>query len=68
LAASSVCMLTPSLVDVKGLITETNKLAANGAIDPVSNINNTRVYIYHGSQDKIVSQRKLNNRNSEMVS
>jgi len=56
LAASSVCMLTPNLIDVDGLISATNDLAATGDIDPVSHINGTRVYIFHGSEDTTVRQ------------
>lgn len=54
LAAATLCMSSPTAVNVNFLITQTNGLAASNFIDPVANIQNDRVFIFHGTQDSTV--------------
>jgi len=54
IAASLTCMQTPGLVNVPFLIAEANSVANAKNIDPTSNIQGSRVYIYHGSKDSVV--------------
>jgi len=53
--AASTCMLTPNLVNMALLIAEANSLAVQGYIDSLSNISGDPVYIYHGSEDSVVT-------------
>jgi len=55
LNALGACMSTPNSVNVNQLITQTNTYANAGDIDPVSNMRNDRVFIWHGSRDTVVS-------------
>ncbi|OXA64238.1 uncharacterized protein LOC110862464 [Folsomia candida] len=51
---AAACMLTPSLVSVPWLISEANILAAANQIDPVRNLADSKVYIFHGFLDSVV--------------
>jgi poly(3-hydroxybutyrate) depolymerase len=52
--AATTCMSTPLLVNVPFLIQEAENLAATGSIDPISNVQGSRVWVYHGSEDSVV--------------
>ena len=56
-AATGVCLSgLPSGVPVPALITTTNTRSKDGSIDPVSNIANSRVYLFSGTLDFTVHQ------------
>lgn len=48
------CMTMPSYVSVDTLIADTDKFEADGEIDPVSNLADARVYVFHGTEDTTV--------------
>jgi len=54
LAASVQCMLTPKLVNINKLIESATAASDAGKIDNVSNINGSKVYVYHGTKDSVV--------------
>lgn len=54
LVAANLCMSSPSSVNVNFLITQANTLAATNLIDPVGNIRDDRVFIFHGTQDSTI--------------
>jgi len=56
LAASTMCMLTPNLVDIGLLIAETELLAGAKSIDSPRNVNGSKVYIFHGTKDSVIGQ------------
>lgn len=49
-------MLTPETMNVTALIEETKAYSTSGKINPVSNIQSSKVYIFHGSQDIVIRQ------------
>lgn len=51
LVSANMCMISPLITNVNNLITQANSLAASGQIDPVSNLNGDRVFIFHGTMD-----------------
>lgn len=53
-ATSSDCYDQPSLLNVQSLIDFTNQQAIQGKIDPVSGMANDKVYIFSGTNDKVV--------------
>lgn len=54
IAYATECMETPALVNVQRLIIEANTEAAAGNIDATSNILDSKVYIFHGTEDTTV--------------
>ncbi|KAK6188603.1 hypothetical protein SNE40_004746 [Patella caerulea] len=52
---STICMLTPNLVSVDDLVDRTNSAASNGKIDSTSNLANSKVYIFAGTEDSVVA-------------
>ncbi|KAG9470567.1 hypothetical protein GDO78_017357 [Eleutherodactylus coqui] len=54
LIAMNTCLTLPSSIKVATLITKTQNYASSGLIDPLSNLANSRVYIFSGSRDSVV--------------
>lgn len=54
LTAAYTCMDTPLLVNVPWLITEISSVANAGNIDSTANIKNSKVFIFHGTDDSTV--------------
>lgn len=50
----NTCVMDPTNVNVTYLITIVNRLANYGLIDPVANIRDDKVYIFHGQNDVAV--------------
>ena len=48
------CMDTPGNTNVESLTVETRRKAVNDWIDPISNLETARVYIFQGQQDTVV--------------
>jgi len=53
-ADAAVCMATPGLQSVPWFIGEANILSSTNQIDKVGNVNGSKVYIFHGSEDSVV--------------
>jgi len=64
--ATGPCMAATSVSKpaTASLITSTNSLASQGAIDPTSNLSGSRVYLYSGTIDSTVKQLVMNEANS----
>ena len=54
--ALTACMKDPSLISVAGLVTITYSTALTGTIDHPSNLKDSRVYLFSGTQDSVVKQ------------
>lgn len=52
--ATGRCMASPSGIPVSTLVNTTNSWASQGLIDPVSNLTNSKVYLFSGSLDSVV--------------
>lgn len=52
--ATGRCMASPAGIPVSSLISTTNTWASQGVIDPVVNLQNSRVYLFSGSIDSTV--------------
>jgi poly(3-hydroxybutyrate) depolymerase len=58
--ATGRCMSHTSSIPVSSLVSTTNSWASSGAIDPVSNLSNSKVYLYSGTSDNTVKQAVMN--------
>ncbi|MDH6594157.1 poly(3-hydroxybutyrate) depolymerase [Variovorax sp. TBS-050B] len=56
LNATGRCMTHSSSIPVSSLVSTTNSWAANGTIDPVSNLASSKVYMFSGTSDNTVKQ------------
>ena len=52
--ATGRCMASPTGIPTSALVSTTNTWAGQGLIDPVSNLQNSRVYLFSGSLDSVV--------------
>ncbi len=52
--ATGRCMASPTGIPTSTLVSTTNNWASQGAIDPVANLQNSRVYLFSGSLDSVV--------------
>lgn len=62
--ATGRCMTHSSSIPVSTLVSTTNSWAGSGLIDPVSNLANSRLYLFSGSQDSVVVQAVMNDLNT----
>lgn len=58
--ATGRCMTHASTIPVSSLVSTTNSWAASGLIDPVANLNTSKVYLYSGTSDNTVKQAVMN--------
>ncbi|MES2887893.1 MAG: PHB depolymerase family esterase, partial [Pseudomonadota bacterium] len=58
--ATGRCMTHLNPIPVAGLVSTTRQWAANGDIDPVSHLSNSKVYLYSGTQDNTVKPAVMN--------
>nr|WP_088958985.1 hypothetical protein [Variovorax sp. HW608] len=58
--ATGRCMSHSSSIPVSSLVSTTNSWASSGTIDPVSNLANSKVYLYSGTSDNTVVQAVMN--------
>eukprot|EP01064_Diplonema_japonicum_P020213 TRINITY_DN2934_c0_g1_i3.p1 TRINITY_DN2934_c0_g1~~TRINITY_DN2934_c0_g1_i3.p1 ORF type:complete len:340 (+),score=71.51 TRINITY_DN2934_c0_g1_i3:60-1022(+) len=56
----TACMSSPQLMNVALLQREAEAMESKGGIDPLSNLNNTRLYIETGKYDTVVMQGVVN--------
>lgn len=56
LNATGRCMTHGTSIPVSSLVSTTNSWAANGTIDPVSNLANSKLYLFSGTSDNTVKQ------------
>lgn len=54
--ATGRCMASPSGIPTSSLVSTTNSWASAGIIDPVANLQNSKVYLFSGSIDSTVKQ------------
>lgn len=52
--ATGRCMASPAGIPTSSLISTTNSWASQGSIDPVSNLQNSKVYLFSGNKDSTV--------------
>jgi len=52
--ATGRCMASPASIPTSSLVTTTNNWAQQGLIDPVSNLQSSKVYMFSGSLDDVV--------------
>ena len=52
--ATGRCMASPAGIPTGTLVNTTNSWAAAGSIDPVANLQNSKVYLFSGSLDSVV--------------
>jgi poly(3-hydroxybutyrate) depolymerase len=52
--ATSACMASPAGISVSSLVTNTNNWASQGLIDPVANLQSSRLYLFSGTLDSAV--------------
>ena len=52
--ATGRCMASPSGIPTSSLVTTTNNWASQGSIDPVANLQSSKVYLFSGSIDSTV--------------
>ena len=52
--ATGACMASPASISVPTLVTNTNNWASQSLIDPVSNLQNSRLYLFSGTLDSAV--------------
>ena len=53
-------MSSPYLMNVPNLVSNAKQEAASGNIDPLENLENTKVYLYSGTLDTTVRPGPLN--------
>ena len=58
--ATGPCMAHTSAIPVASLVATTKSWANSGAIDPVANLANSKLYLYSGTQDETVVQAVMN--------
>ncbi|MBW8828174.1 MAG: fibronectin type III domain-containing protein [Burkholderiales bacterium] len=58
--ATGRCMKHGSSIPVPSLVNTTQNWAASGDIDPVANLNASKVYMFSGSLDSVVTQPVMN--------
>jgi len=51
---SANALINPGLIDITTLTEQTKKYASNFMIDPISNMHEDRVFIFHGLNDTLV--------------
>jgi poly(3-hydroxybutyrate) depolymerase len=54
--ATGRCMTHSTSIPVSTLVSTTNSWAASGAVDPVSNMSGSKVYLFSGTSDNTVKQ------------
>jgi poly(3-hydroxybutyrate) depolymerase/chitodextrinase len=54
--ATGRCMASPAGIPVSNLVTTTNNWASQGSIDPVANLQSSKVYLFSGTIDSTVKQ------------
>lgn len=54
--ATGRCMASPAGIPTSSLVTTTNNWASQGSIDPVANLQSSKVYLFSGSIDSTVKQ------------
>ena len=52
--ATGRCMASPAGIPTSTLVSTTNTWASQGVIDPVANLQNSKVYLFSGSLDSVV--------------
>ena len=52
--ATGACMASPASISVSSLVTNTNNWASQGLIDPVANLQSSKLYLFSGSVDSVV--------------
>ncbi|MDH4416166.1 hypothetical protein DBR12_17050 [Acidovorax sp. HMWF029] len=52
--ATGRCMASPAGIPTSTLVSTTNTWAGQGAIDPVANLQNSKVYLFSGTLDSVV--------------
>lgn len=52
--ATGRCMASPAGIPTSTLVSTTNTWASQGVIDPVANLQNSRVYLFSGTLDSVV--------------
>ncbi len=52
--ATGRCMASPTGIPTSALVSKTNTWAGQGLIDPVSNLQNSKIYLFSGSLDSVV--------------
>jgi poly(3-hydroxybutyrate) depolymerase len=60
LNATGRCMKHDSSIPVSSLVSTTNSWATSGYLDPVANLQNSRVYMFSGTLDSAVTQPVMN--------
>jgi poly(3-hydroxybutyrate) depolymerase len=55
ITATTTCMSGLGIVSLPSIYTQVSSYASSGLIDPVSNLKDDKVYIYHGLLDVVVS-------------
>ena len=58
--ATGRCMAHSSAIPVATLVNTTNSWASSGAIDPVGNLNASKVYLFSGTLDSVVKPAVMN--------
>lgn len=58
--ATGRCMTHSSSIPVAGLVSTTNSWASSGLIDPVANLNGSKVYLFSGTSDSTVVPAVMN--------
>jgi len=58
--ATGRCMTHSTTIPVASLVSTTNSWAGSGLIDPVSNLNTSKVYLFSGTSDNTVKQAVMN--------
>lgn len=53
--ATGACMANPSAISTSALVSNTNNWASQGLIDPVANLQSSKVYLFSGSIDSVVT-------------
>ena len=59
ITATSTCMLGLGIVSLPTIYNKVTSYASSGLIDPISNLKDDKVYIYHGLLDVIVAASKI---------
>jgi poly(3-hydroxybutyrate) depolymerase len=52
--ATGACMASPAGISVSSLVTNTNNWASQGFVDPVVNLQNSKLYLFSGTLDSAV--------------
>ena len=56
MAGSLTCTATPALISIPSLVSLTETDALLGFIDPVSNMEQSRVFLLSGTRDTVIGQ------------